>query len=207
MKDEVQAIISKIDNVDLRKIVSSLIDENEEAFYKSPAACGIHHEFEGGLAVHLTSTARTALSLLDRYYQYIYDRHNYLIKDDVVIAGALLHDIGKVRCYREAPEPSKNGGQKYISTEESVLFHHIPIGYHMVASAIEKHAPDLPCKNDLLHIIISHHGRVEWNSPRPPKTIEAFLVHQADYIDAHVDVWGKNPRRFEYYKDRDGRAG
>jgi 3'-5' exoribonuclease len=205
MKDTVAAIIKEIGDQKLQKVVDVLVSENEKAFYESPAACGIHHAFKGGLAVHLCNTARTALTLFKRYDKYLKDTHGCEVKKDLVIAGAFLHDIGKVKCYRELPTDIPGASPFYESTEESTLFHHIPIGFHMIASAIEKHCPDVPWKNELLHIIISHHGRVEWSSPKPPKTIEAFIVHQADYFDAHIDQWGKNPRKTEPSKDREGR--
>lgn len=208
MKDTVAAIVKEIGDQKLQKVIEVLVSENEKAFYESPAACGIHHAYKGGLADHLCNTARTALTLFKRYDKRLQETHACKVNKDLVIAGAFLHDIGKVQCYKPievSPTEKIEGERLFQSTDESVLFHHIPIGFHMIASVIEKHCPDVSWKNDLLHIIISHHGKIEWSSPQPPKTIEAFIVHQADYFDAHIEQWGKTPRKINYTHDRNGR--
>lgn len=181
LQEEVRQVLWSIKNKDIRRTARHLVESNEESFYSSPAACGNHHVFQGGLATHLVDTANMAKGMVDYYGA----RLKSYVDRDVVVAGAFLHDIGKVACYKY----DWNNKKAVTSTKESLLFHHIPIGFAMLQKALDEHAPDLVKnrRDNLLHCIIAHHGRIKWSSPREPKTIEAWIVHQADYFDAWLD--------------------
>lgn len=187
MHGTIKAVLGEIKNERVNLLVSRIINRHYDAFISQPAACGNHHAYTGGLLVH---SARVALLGGDMcsFYKDIYD-----VNRDIVIAGGFLHDIGKVHCYKT--KNKQDGTKEFESTQMSRLHHHIPIGYHLVAQVAEEIAlndsemalnPD--DLNRLLHIIVSHHGRVEYRSPRRPKTDEAFLVSQADMIDAYMDA-------------------
>lgn len=177
---KINEILSKIQDEKIRGLVRHVVDKNYSSFTNSPAACGNHHNYPGGLLVHSHSTAMLAGNIADHFIA-----NGQKLNRDVIIAGAFLHDVGKVVCYKlaEKPEP----GRPYESTKESKMFHHIPIGFHMVASAAESMGLGEESYYDILHIILSHHGRKEWSSPVTPKTPEAFIVHKADFLDAFIE--------------------
>lgn len=186
MHGAIKKVLNEINNDKLRHLVERVIDVNYDAFVTQPAACGNHHAYTGGLLTHSVRTAMVGAQLCD-YYEGIYHPNR-----DVVIAGGFLHDIGKVHCYKVK---QTSDGEEIESTQMSKYHHHIPIGYHIVmreAEWIEKNNPDMAMDSDplnrLLHIIISHHGRLEYRSNRRPKTEEAFLVHIADTVDAYMDA-------------------
>ena len=131
--------------------------------------------------MHSLDTANMAKQMVDMYGK----RLKSSVDRDVVIAGAFLHDIGKVKCYKY----NWGKGLGISSTKENRFFHHIPIGFAMLEKALDEHAPDLDYNRrlNLLHCIIAHHGKVAYSSPREPRTVEAFIVHQADYFDAFLD--------------------
>lgn len=183
----IKEVLSKIKNEKVRYLADRVIDVHYEAFITQPAGCGHHHAYNGGLLVHSTRTAMVTNKLCEMYDGI------YNINKSVAIAGALLHDIGKVHCYKVVTK--EDGDEEYASTQMSKLHHHIPIGYHLIMKEAEyirdkkEHfALDSDTLNRLLHIIIAHHGRVEYSSPRAPRTEEAFLVSQADLIDAYLDA-------------------
>ena len=99
---------------------------------------------------------------------------------DILLVGALFHDIGKI---------SEYDYERGISvTTEGRLLGHIIMGVELLSRKIDQD-PDFPSelKTALLHTIVSHHGQYEWQSPRRPKSMEALIIHHADALDA--DLW------------------
>jgi len=146
--------------------------ETGRAFRRAPAAKRNHHAYIGGLLEHTVSITRVA-DALARHYGDVVDR-------DLLITGAILHDIGKIQ------EISVTGGFAY--TDPGKLLGHILLGLDLVRDAARR-IPDLEPRRLLLllHLIASHQGKYEWQSPRLPHTIEALLLHFADDIDAKVN--------------------
>jgi 3'-5' exoribonuclease len=138
----------------------------------APAAKQNHHAYLGGLIEHTLSITRVC-DLLAAHYGASLDR-------DLLIAGALLHDIGKIR------EIGARSGFPY--TDEGKLLGHIVIGMQVVADAA-RHVPALGEARLLLlqHLIASHQGRFEWHSPREPRILEAIVLHYADDLDAKLN--------------------
>jgi 3'-5' exoribonuclease len=145
-----------------------------------PAATRNHHAYYAGYLEHVLSVTRTALYLADKYIEYYPDMRPPLDRD-LVAAGAILHDIGKLREIAWQPE-----GAEY--TAAGRLVGHILQGRDIVREAAARH----PLEGDILlrleHIIIAHQRLPEWGSPKPPMTPEALLVHYADDIDAKVNM-------------------
>lgn len=186
MDTRVEAVLDLIPKPNIKYLIESALDKYPE-FFISPAACGNHHAYEGGLIDHSYSTAVLAGKMCNHY-------HDMDIDTSVCVAGAFLHDFGKVKCYKQA-------GKGYKPTAANKLFHHIPIGFHLVAS-INESLPSMlavPEKdmNGILHIIISHHGRVEYSSPRAPLTPEARIASEADLIDAYMAASPENRRLYQ----------
>lgn len=139
-------------------------------FINAPAARQMHHAYIGGLLEHTLSMATLALTLAG-HYPYV-DR-------DLLLAGTLLHDAGKAVEYEVA-----NG---ITFSDDGRLVGHIVRAITMVEHAAARIDAFPPEKlRELVHLIASHHGTLEWGSPVPPKTLEAILLHQLDLLDSRV---------------------
>src|SRR5690606_36222050 len=169
-----EALIASVRDRGLRALLRRMLDRDSEtgrAFRRAPAAKRNHHAYLGGLLEHTLSVA-TACDLLARHYGGEVDR-------DLLVAGALLHDIGKVR------ELVTDTGFPY--SDEGRLLGHILLGLQMVEAEAAA-VPELPAERRLLllHLIASHHGRYEWQRPRRPKILEGLILHAVDDLDAKL---------------------
>ncbi|NIO17082.1 MAG: HD domain-containing protein [Deltaproteobacteria bacterium] len=168
----------------LSGLIESLADESLKAFLKeffsssdiavrvktAPAGKILHHEFIGGLLEHILSVA-TICDFLSSHYPGV--------NRDMLLAGAILHDIGKIH------ELSYDKAIDY--TDEGKLIGHIVMGAEMV-SKVEERKKILGEEKEMLlkHIILSHHGELEYGSPKRPKTLEALIVHFVENLDSKV---------------------
>jgi 3'-5' exoribonuclease len=141
------------------------------AFTAAPAAKSIHHAVLGGLLEHTASVVGLC-RLLAEYYPAL-DR-------DLLLAAAMLHDVGKVR--------ELTWDRVFDYTDAGRLLGHITLGALLVEERIRAIA-DFPeaLAQRLLHCILSHHGELEWGSPRRPKTLEALVLHYAEDLDGKVN--------------------
>lgn len=150
---------------------------NNENYVKKlktmPAAKSIHHGYIGGLLEHTLSMLKIGVFLSKHYEKYI--------NKDILIAGILLHDVGKME-----ELSNKNNITEY--SDEGKLLGHIILGINIIDKKIDE-IPDFPknLKSLLLHSIISHHGELEFGSPKRPKTVEALLLHFIDNMDARTN--------------------
>lgn len=174
LEAELDRLAASIEDAPLRVLVERLTGKASEtgrAYRRAPAAKKNHHAYVGGLLEHSVSLARNC-DHMARHYGEMIDR-------DLLVAGALLHDIGKVR------EIRVSGGFPY--TDEGKLLGHIVLGIEMVRDEAA-HVPDL--SEDrlllLLHLIASHQGRYEWQSPKIPMLLEALILHYVDDLDAKM---------------------
>lgn len=178
MFTELVSIASQlITEAPLRKLVIELLMENQHDIRQMAAAAKNHHAFTGGYLEHVLSVTRLALHFADKYADYYPDMQPPLSKS-LVIAGAILHDIGKVHELKYAPT-----GSTY--TAAGRLVGHIFMGRDMIrdkARSIADLNPETLLR--LEHIIISHQSLPEWGSPIAPSTPEALLVAEADNLDA-----------------------
>jgi len=176
MYDSLIKQIQKVKNEKIRALLNEVFVNNDRFvsdFVESPAAINVHHAYKGGLLEHTLDVTELAIQLAEAYPEMPIDK-------DLVIAGALLHDIGKVEEYSVSP----TGIDRSDSGE---LIGHIVIGINWLTEVAAK-IPQFPKKAlvDLQHIILSHHGEIEWGSPVLPKTIEALIVHSADNTDSKI---------------------
>lgn len=176
MFSELMKYIARIKNPYFKKLIDMFFSDKNfiEDFKSSTAAVKYHHAFKGGLLEHTLAMTKICDSLSK-----IYNNLNY----DLLISGAVLHDVGKIMEYKTVVSTEV--------TDEGKLLGHITIGYGMVLEKIKqiKGFPD-DLKNRLLHIILSHHGYKEFGSPKRPRILEAFVVFHVDYLDA--DIGGYN---------------
>ena len=175
---ELDKRIGSVRDPGLRSLLKRAIGargEYREAYQVHPAAKRNHHAYLGGLLEHSLSLAGSC-EVLAGHYQ----GQGIEVDRDLLTAGALLHDIGKVR------EIRRTGSFAY--TDAGHLVGHIVMGVEMV-SRLADGVPELdPGRLQLLlHLIASHQGRHEWASPAVPRTMEAMLLHAADDLDAKLN--------------------
>lgn len=156
----------------LKQLVLSFLDDPEiaAALRVAPAAKHMHHAWIGGLLEHIVSL----LGLCDRVAPHYPEVHR-----DLVMTGAILHDIGKLEELR--------WGFHFDYTLEGQLLGHITLGIAMIekkSAAIPGFPPQLRLLVE--HIVLSHHGRYEFGSPKLPMTAEAILFHYLDDLDAKL---------------------
>jgi 3'-5' exoribonuclease len=174
---EIRAAIVKIANPFLRKLLESFWSDSAwlDAFTNAPAAKMHHQPYLGGLLEHTTNILRLIPVVCS----------NYLETDqDLLVSGAILHDIGKIQEYEYQT--------KIGFTDAGHFLGHIVLGLKMVEQVIAE-IPDFPKELELklLHMIASHHGQYEWQSPKRPKIIEACLLHHLDLMDGEAFKFAK----------------
>lgn len=174
MITEVEEHLSVIRNPYLKTLIDRILghDGMIDAFQKAPAAKAVHHNYIGGLLEHTVSIMRAVKA--------IYPVYEHLgLNRDLLIAGALLHDIGKIYEY--------SFGKIIDMTPMGRLIGHVYLSTHMVDQAMSD-IPGFPeeLRLQLLHMLLGHHGRLEYGSPKLPMTREAMLLHMLDDLDAKL---------------------
>ena len=171
LKEEYNNIVGQIKEPNIASIFSIINNRKDmlEKFFLYPASIGVHHVYMGGLLEHSLSLVKMGIHAAKTIGGNI----------DIIIAGSLLHDIGKIE------EIEMRGGFKY--SDKGRLLGHITIGVMMLDEFI-KDIPGFPAHiaDVLAHIIISHHGVEEWGSPKKPMSLEALMIHYLDNLDAKV---------------------
>ena len=169
---ELEDICRSLSDRDLRRLLGLFFED--QAFVaglkRAPAAKAMHHVYLGGLLEHTLSVVKIARGIADHYT---------CVDRDMLIAGAFLHDMGKIK------ELEYSSGFDY--TDEGNLVGHLLLGLRMLDEKIAM-LPDFPAATavHLRHIIASHHGVAEFGSPKEPRTPEAAALHLIDNIDAKV---------------------
>ncbi len=174
MAADLRELAGTIQRPHLRQLLARLIGPSTDTgriYHEAPAAKYYHQAYRHGLLEHCLSVAQGVSALAATFPG---------IDRDVAVTGALLHDIGKVEAYA-----SRNGAIEL--TDAGKLLGEIPLGYYTVRRAIEEIA-GFPAEDaeSLLHIILSHHGKLEHGSPVVPCTREATLVHFIDNLGGNL---------------------
>jgi 3'-5' exoribonuclease len=177
MFDDLLAIArERIAEPSVRALVEGILTDNRAALLRMPAARHNHHAFVGGLLEHTLSVTRSAMYLADKYAEY-YPELSPPLDRSLVVAGAILHDIGKLRELQQKPE-----GTSY--TAAGALIGHLLQGRDIVREAAARHGVPPEALLRLEHLVIAHQRLPEWGSPKPPMTPEALIVHYCDDLDA-----------------------
>lgn len=175
MYREIKEFVQGIKDVSLRTLAEDFFINNTDfvkRFKNHSAAKSVHHSFMGGLLEHTLSVVK-----LCEYYTTSYP----VLNKDLLITAALFHDIGKMEELSTFPENDY--------TDDGQLLGHIFIGANTVSnhiSKMNKFSPKLA--NELIHCILSHHGELEYGSPKKPATAEAMALHFADNTDAKMQT-------------------
>jgi 3'-5' exoribonuclease len=170
MWEELEQLILHVRDPFVRELLRSITTGHAEKLRIWPAARTVHHAYRGGFLEHILSVARTALTLGAAYGA----------DQDLLTAGALLHDIGKL------DELDYDRSISY--TREGNLVGHVTLGTMMVRATIAA-IPDFPdvLRTQIEHMIVSHHGHREFGAPVEPMTIEAMILSAADDLDARIN--------------------
>lgn len=158
--------------------LETLQDEDvKRRMLRAPAAKSVHHAYAGGLIEHSLSVCRI-LDQMARHYQNYYGK---AVSRDLMLLGGLFHDIGKIY------ELSFERGTEY--TKEGQLIGHHVQGCELVDKMTGK-IPNFPAdlKIHVKHMILAHHGKLEYGSPKLPHSLEALLVHYVDDLDSKVNT-------------------
>jgi len=168
------SFVDSMANPDLKRLLTAVLSDPAlaQAYREAPAAKQLHHAWLGGLLEHVISLC----TLADRVVP-----HYPLVDRDLVMTGVILHDIGKVR------ELSWEIGFEY--TLEGTLLGHIQIGSALAERTMDS-LPNFPpkLKTLVLHIILSHHGKLEFGSPKLPMIPEALMLNFLDDLDAKMQA-------------------
>lgn len=172
LMDKMTEAVFEMENPVLQRIVRALIKKHQDDLLMYPAASKNHHEYASGLAHHIISMLAIAKELCHLYPQ---------LNKDLLFAGVILHDIGKIS--------ELSGVVSTSYTLEGKLLGHIPIMIEEIGHV----ARELNLENEeeiliLQHMILSHHGKAEWGSPKPPLVQEAEVLHLIDLIDAKMNI-------------------
>lgn len=175
MFDQLLHYINSIQDPALLQLLSAFFVEDKkfvQAFCQHSAAKSVHHGFVGGLLQHTLRVTQLCDFYCSQYPA---------LNRDLLLTGAMCHDIGKVR------ELSSFPANDY--TDEGQLLGHIVMGYQMVMDKI-KNIPGFPVRkaSELGHLILSHHGELEYGSPKKPALIEAIALNFADNTDAKIET-------------------
>ena len=174
MKDEFTDRLDNVKNSYLKSLIKNIFNEdNFEKFTNSPAGKSWHHAYVHGLIEHTLEIMKICDLMCDIHPE---------INRDLLICGAMMHDFGKTE------ELGVDASFNY--TEKGKLLGHIVISA-MIINEQAGNIPDFPVdlKNNLLHIVLSHQGKLEFASPVVPKTLEAITLYQADELSAKVNAY------------------
>ena len=174
MWTELRGYVDAFENADLRRLVFAFLDDEQIglAFKCAPAAKRLHHAWLGGLLEHVLTLVRVCLAAAPFYPE---------VDKDLLLTGAILHDVGKVR--------ELEWKSSFSYTLEGQMIGHISIAQGMLREKMRELAP-FPEKLRVLveHMILSHHGKYEFGSPKLPMTPEAILLSALDDLEAKMQA-------------------
>jgi 3'-5' exoribonuclease len=172
LEKDLRSLIEQITDKDLKQLVNAIFGNRAfiERFRRAPSAVSMHQAYIGGLMEHTICVVKNALRIADNYPA---------ANRSLLIAAGLLHDIGKTMEFVY--------DKKIAYSDVGRLLGHISIGNAMVECECCR-IEDFPLSKKVLvqHIILSHHGLLEYGSPKRPKTLEALIIHHADHLDAQL---------------------
>jgi 3'-5' exoribonuclease len=177
MVTEIKTILdSEIKDSNIKKLVNLFFGDSKtlKLFKYMPAAKNIHHAYVGGLLEHTLSVVKLAVKMADYYSAYV--------NKDLLLVGALFHDVGKIF--------ELNAEKGFDYTDQGKLIGHLLLGIELVngyISEIEQFPSEY--KYIIGHMIASHHGLLEFGSPKKPKTVEALILHFIDDMDAKINTF------------------
>lgn len=173
MRVELDRLLDSLSDPHIEGLLRAFFDDPDfyARYRRCPAAKGMHHVYLGGLLEHSLAVSALACDIAERYPQ---------VDRDLLISGALLHDVGKVEELAYA--------RSFDYTDEGKLLGHIVIGVQMIEDRVRQF-PDFPQELAMMikHLLLSHHGQYEFGSPKRPKFLEAVILNFIDDLDSKIN--------------------
>lgn len=173
---ELDGMAESITDQGLRTFTAKFLKEPviRKGYMSLPAGTAMHHAYVGGLAKHVRDVAKRCVDACAMKPDTL-DR-------DILVAGAIMHDVGKI--------DELAAGLTFSYTDAGNFIGHIPLGVARLTNMLKKSDVSREYKLHLLHMVVSHHGKLEWGSPKLPATPEAWILAEMDVIDARMDNIG-----------------
>ncbi|MFY3745135.1 HD domain-containing protein [Anaeromyxobacter sp. Red801] len=171
---ELLALVDCVVDPHVKDLIKAFLEDDDVAarLRRAPAAKTVHHAYAGGLLEHTVSCLKLAHRLADHFPQ---------VDRDLLVAGAFFHDLGKIR------ELSGERSTEY--TDEGRLVGHLVMTAQWIHDKARRVGASRDLEHHVVHMVLSHHGRLEYGSPKVPMTLEAMLTHAIDEIDSRVNSW------------------
>ena len=171
---ELQALVEAVTDPHVKGLIRAFLEDEDVAhrLRRAPAAKSVHHAYPGGLLEHTVSCLKLAHRLADHYPQ---------VDRDLLVAGAFFHDLGKIR------ELSFERQVEY--SDEGRLVGHLVMTAQWIHDKARRIGVPRDLEHHVVHLVLSHHGRLDYGSPKVPMTLEALLTHEIDELDSRVNSW------------------
>jgi 3'-5' exoribonuclease len=171
---ELLGLVEAITDVHVKDLVKAFLadDELSARLRRAPAAKSVHHAYPGGLLEHTVSCIKLSHRIADQYPQ---------LDRDLLVAGAFFHDLGKIR------ELSYERNVEY--TDEGRLVGHLVMAAQWIHDKARRVGVPRELEQHVVHIVLSHHGKLEYGSPKTPATLEALVTHFIDDLDSRINSW------------------
>jgi len=171
---ELLALVEAVADPHVKTLIKAFVEDEDVAarMRRGAAAKTVHHAYPGGLLEHTVACLKLAHRIADQYPQ---------VDRDLLVAGAFFHDIGKIR------ELSIEKNAEY--SDEGRLVGHVVMAAQWIHDKARRTGVPRELEHQIVHIVLAHHGRLEFGSPRPPMTLEAMIVHYIDDLDSRVNSW------------------
>jgi 3'-5' exoribonuclease len=174
MRSELDQLLDSLKNPYIHDLLRAFFDDPEfyRLYSRAPAAKSMHHTYIGGLLEHSLAVAALAVDVARRYPQ---------VDRDLLISGAMLHDVGKVM--------ELSFDRSFGYTDEGKLLGHIVIGVQMIEDQVRA-IPGFPTELSMMikHLLLSHHGQYDFGSPKRPKFLEAVILNFIDDLDSKINA-------------------
>jgi 3'-5' exoribonuclease len=171
---ELLALVEAVADPHVRNLVQAFLDDEDvvHRLRRAPAAKSVHHAYPGGLLEHTVSCLKLSHRVADHYPQ---------VDRDLLVAGAFFHDLGKIR------ELSFERQVEY--TDEGRLVGHLVMTAQWIHDKARRVGVPRDLEHHVVHLVLSHHGRHEYGSPKQPMTLEALITHAIDDLDSRMNSW------------------
>ena len=184
---------NKIQNPILRDVAKRAYKDYKVQLINKPATPGSHHYYAGGLLFHMYSVTRNAIGICDMYKELEVDK-------DLVIFGALVHDIGKCNDFNDF----KDNNYEAVNGNSAALLGHSYEGTHIIENYLKDFEINEEFKNQVIHMVGSHMNEYsEWGALVLPKMLEVIIINYADSMDAYFEPAHKiikDAKKGELYK-------
>ncbi len=171
---ELVGLVEAITDVHVKDLVKAFLADDDlvSRLRRAPAAKSVHHAYAGGLLEHTVACIKLSHRVADQYPQ---------LDRDLLVAGAFFHDLGKIR------ELGYERGVEY--TDEGRLVGHLVMAAQWIHEKARRVGVPRELEQHVVHLVLAHHGRLEFGSPKTPVTLEALVTHFIDDLDSRVNSW------------------